>query len=103
MPPAPATSRKLARLLESLLIGSAGGLLFDAARFPAGWLAGAMVFAAVAALAGRTIQLPSTLARASSIALGISIGGVVTPATLQGVTTWPLSIAMVSVSVAAAT
>jgi uncharacterized protein len=103
MPPAPATSRKLARVLEALLIGVAGGFLFDLARFPAGWLAGAMVFAAVAALAGRTIQLPSPLARASSIALGISIGSVVTPETLRGVTTWPLSIAMVSVAVTAAT
>src|ERR1700730_6084852 len=103
MPPAPATSLKLAHVVESLLIGAAGGFLFDTARFPAGRVAGAMVFAAAAALAGRTIQLPSMLARACSIVLGISIGGVVTPATLQGVTTWPLSIAMVSVSVAAAT
>jgi uncharacterized protein len=98
-----APSLKLARVFESLLIGTAGGYLFDAAKFPAGWLAGAMVFSAVAALAGRTIQLPGALARVSSIVLGITIGGVVTPETLRGMTTWPLSIAMVSVSVAAAT
>ncbi|HMA72770.1 MAG TPA: hypothetical protein VKP67_14975, partial [Xanthobacteraceae bacterium] len=64
-------SLKLIRAAESLLIGAAGGLLFDAARFPAGWLAGSMVFTAVAALAGRRIYMPSPLARACSIALGI--------------------------------
>ena len=100
---APASTPKLARIVESLLIGAAGGFLFNAARFPAGWLAGSMVFAAVAALAGRPIYVPGSLARACSIALGIAIGGVVTPETLRGMTTWPLSIAMVSVSVGAAT
>jgi hypothetical protein len=103
MRPAPATRLELARLLESVLIGTLGGYLFNLAKFPAGWLAGAMIFSAVAALAGRTIYLPSTLARISSIVLGITIGGVVTPDTLRGMTTWPLSIAMVSVSVVAAT
>ena len=100
---ATASSPKLFRIVESLLIGAAGGFLFNAASFPAGWLAGSMVFAAVAALAGRPIYVPGSLARACSIALGIAIGGVVTPETLRGVTTWPLSIAMVSVSVGAAT
>src|SRR5215470_16268330 len=95
-------SLKLIRAAESLLIGAAGGLLFDAARFPAGWLAGSMVFTAVAALAGRRIYMPSLLARACSIALGITIGGVVTPETLRGMITWPLSIAMVTISVGAA-
>ena len=100
---APAFCLKPVRIVESLLIGAVGGFLFDAARFPAGWLAGSMVFAAVASLAGRPIYVPSPLARICSIALGITIGGAVTPETLSGMTTWPLSIAMVSVSVGAAT
>src|SRR5579872_4657694 len=99
MPPASATIPKSIRAIESILVGAAGGYLLDAARFPAGWLAGAMVFAAVAALAGRQIQLPGPLARASSIVLGIAIGGVVAPETLHGMATWPLSIVMVAVSV----
>jgi uncharacterized protein len=103
MLPASSTSLKLARLAESLLIGTIGGTLLDAAGFPAGWLAGAMVFAAVAALAGRPICLPAPLARVCSIVLGITIGGVVTPQTLRGMANWPLSIVMVSVAMAAAT
>ncbi len=103
MPQAEASSHKLARIAQSLLIGAVGGFLFNAAKFPAGWLAGSMVFAAVAALAGRPIQVPRQFARVCSVVLGIAIGGVVTPETLRGVMTWPLSIAMVAISVAAAT
>jgi membrane AbrB-like protein len=103
MPQASPLSQKLVRVGQSLLIGAAGGFLFNAAKFPAGWLAGSMVFAAAAALAGRPIEVPRSLARVCSIVLGIAIGGVVTPETLRGMMTWPLSIAMVAISVAAAT
>jgi membrane AbrB-like protein len=98
-----ATRRKLAHLAESLLIATIGGYLFDAARFPAGWLAGAMVFAAAAALAGRPIYLPLPLFRVCAVIVGITLGGTVTPETLRGIGTWPLSIVMVSVAMAAAT
>jgi uncharacterized protein len=101
--PKSSLSLKLIRMAESLLIGAVGGLLFNAARFPGGWLAGSMSFAAVAALAGRTIYVPAVLARACSIVMGITIGGAVTPDTLRGMTAWPLSIAMVALSVAAVT
>ncbi len=103
MPEAPPLSQKLIHIAQSLLIGAAGGFLFNAARFPAGWLAGSMVFAAAAALAGRPIDVPRPLARVCSVVLGIAIGGVVTPETLRGMMTWPLSIAVVAISVAAAT
>src|SRR5258708_14012780 len=103
MPQASISRQKLAQVAQSLVTGGVGGFLFNAAKFPAGWLAGSMVFAAVAALAGRPIQIPSPLARVCSVVLGIAIGGVVTPETLRGMMTWPLSIAMVAVSVAVAT
>jgi membrane AbrB-like protein len=100
--PVPA-SRKFICLAESLLIGTFGGFLFDAAKFPAGWLAGSMAFAAAAALAGRTVYVPATVTRAASIVMGIAIGGAVTPDTVRGIATWPVSIAMVAVSVVATT
>jgi uncharacterized protein len=104
MPPASFDRRNLARIVESVLIGALGGFLMDAAKFPAGWLAGSMVFAAAAAaLAGRTIGLPTTLMRVSSITLGITIGGVVTPGMLRGLTAWPLSIVGVTIAMAAST
>lgn len=101
--PEASRSVKLVRMAESLLIGAVGGFLFNAAHFPGGWLAGSMIFAAVAALAGRTVYVPAAVARTSSIAMGITIGGAVTPDTLHGMAAWPLSIAMVGVSVVAVT
>ena len=101
--PEASASLKLIRVAESLLIGAAGGFLFNAAKFPAGWLAGSMTFAAAAALAGRSIYVSGVLARACSIMMGITIGGAVTPDTLRGMAAWPFSIAMVALSVAAVT
>jgi uncharacterized protein len=102
--PLPALSRlKFRNLVESLLIAGVGGFLLDAAKFPAGWLAGAMLFAAVAALLGRPIYVPGRLARTCFIILGISIGGVVTPETVKGMATWPFSLFMVCVAMGAAT
>jgi uncharacterized protein len=103
MQPALESRFKYRNLLESLLIGGAGGFVLDAAKFPAGWLAGAMLFTAAAALLGRPISVPVPLARAFFITLGISIGGVVTPETVKGMATWPFSLFMVSVAMAAAT
>jgi uncharacterized protein len=91
------------RLAESLLVAAIGGALFNAAGFPAGWLAGSMVFAGAAALIGRPIFVPSLLARTFYVAVGISIGGVVTPQTLVGMAKWPLSIILVCVAMAGVT
>ncbi len=86
---------KLFNVVETLLTASAGGILFNMVGFPAGWLAGAMVFSAAAALAGRPIFIPQPLARACFIALGISIGSVATPETVAGMASWPLSVVIV--------
>ena len=93
----------LRRTTETLLIAAAGGFLFDLAKFPAGWIAGAMVFSAVAALAGRPLGLPQNLARTFFIVLGMSIGAVATPQTVAGMATWPLSIAAVTIAMGAVT
>src|SRR5215467_14240275 len=100
--PVPAT-QTLRRTLETLLIAGAGGFLFDLARFPAGWIAGAMVFSATASLAGRPLALPHNLARAFYIVLGMSIGAVATPKTVAGMTIWPLSILAVTLAMGAVT
>jgi uncharacterized protein len=101
-PAAPARTR-LSNLAETLLTAALGGILFNLAQFPAGWLAGAMVFSATAALAGRPIYLPQPLARACFIALGISIGSVATPETIAGMASWPLSVVIVCVAMGVVT
>src|SRR5271154_3780602 len=103
MQPAALPYLKIRNLVESLLIGGIGGLALDAEKFPAGWLAGSMLFFAVAALLGLPIYVPQKLARTFFIILGISIGGVVTPETVKGMATWPFSLFMVTVAMAAVT
>jgi membrane AbrB-like protein len=96
-------SETLRHAVETLLIAATGGFLFNFANFPAGWIAGAMVFSATAALAGRPLGIPQNLARGFFIVLGISIGSVATPKTLAGMATWPLSIAAVTIAMGAVT
>jgi membrane AbrB-like protein len=62
-----------------------------------------MVATAAAALAGRPLGIPQNLARAFYIVLGISIGAVATPQTVIGMAHWPLSIAAVTLAMAAVT
>ena len=98
-----ARPRQIRPLVETFVLAGVGGLLFDSARFPAGWMTGAMVFATIAALAGRPIHVPPRLARIFFVALGVAIGGVATPETLHGMVRWPASIAMLAVAMLAIT
>jgi membrane AbrB-like protein len=94
---------ELRRVIETLLIGGAGGFLFDLSGFPAGWLAGAMVFCAIGSLAGRPLNVPYNLARAFFIVLGMSIGAIATPQTVAGMAIWPASIFAVAIAMGAVT
>jgi uncharacterized protein len=85
-------------LAETLLIACVGGALATLVGVPAGWLSGAMILVAAAAIAGRPMHVPNPLARAAFVIMGMSIGTVVTPQTLQGITIWPLSIALLAVA-----
>jgi hypothetical protein len=100
--PASAT-QTLRRTIETLLIAGTGGVLFNLAKFPAGWIAGSMICCAAAALAGRPLGLPNNLARGFYIVLGMSIGAVATPQTVLGMASWPLSIAAVTIAMGAVT
>jgi hypothetical protein len=91
----PLPSRQtLQKLGETLLIGAIGGALLTFVGMPAGWLSGSMIAVAIAALAGRPMTMPAPLARVIFVLIGISLGGAVTPETLKGVATWPLSVVL---------
>jgi uncharacterized protein len=90
--------RKLVQIAETLLIATVGGVGFYLIGFPGGLVSGSMLTVAVAALAGRPVQIPLPLARLCFVLVGILLGAVVTPATLRGVATWPLSIALLVVA-----
>lgn len=101
--PPPSSHKIPLRVVETLSTAAFGGTLFGLAGFPAGWLSGAMLFVAVAALAGRPVVVPIPIARVIFVVIGISLGAVVTPETLKGVVAWPLSIAVLAVAMTCAT
>lgn len=88
------------RVAETLTIAAVGGATFGLAGLPAGWLSGAILAAATAALCGRPLLMPQLLTRAIFVVIGISLGSVVTPETLHGIATYPASIAILIGAVA---
>jgi membrane AbrB-like protein len=97
------SGQTLLRLLETLAIGTLGGAALAYAGIPAGFLSGAMILVAIAALAGRPVLIPPPLARIVFVLIGISLGGAVTPETLRGVATWPLSVVLLCIGMTCAT
>ena len=90
----------LRRLGETLAIAAAGGAALGLLGVPAGWLSGSILAVAGASLAGRPMLIPTLMMRAIFVLIGISLGAVVTPATLHGMATYPLSIAVLLVAMA---
>lgn len=87
-------------LAETLSVAAVGGLTFGLIGVPAGFLSGSILAVAGAALAGRPMQIPTPLLRILLVLIGISLGAVVTPETLHGMTTYPLSIGALIVAMA---
>ena len=90
--------REVAQTAETLLIAVVGGVGFNLIGFPGGLVSGSMLSVAVAALAGRPMKVPLPLARLCFVMVGILLGAVVTPDTLKGIATWPLSVALLVVA-----
>src|SRR5262245_36887075 len=59
-----------------------------------------MIMTAAAALLGRPMQVPLPLAWVCFVVIGTLLGAVVTPETLKGMATWPLSIMLLMVTAA---
>jgi membrane AbrB-like protein len=83
----------------TIAAASLGGALFARIGLPAAWLSGALVATSALAIAGFPAQLPDGLRRATFIVLGISIGAAVTPETIAGVRTWPITMVFLVLSI----
>src|SRR5260370_3181316 len=90
--------RELMQVMGTLLVAAVGGIGFRRMGFPGGRVSGSMRMVAVAALAGQAVKVPPPLARLCFVLVGILLGAVVTPDTLKGVATWPLSVALLVVA-----
>jgi membrane AbrB-like protein len=98
MLPALPPLRTLREPAETLLIALAGGAAFTLAGFPAGLISGSVLAVAAAALFGRPVRVPILLARVCYVIVGILLGAVVTPQTVKGFITWPVSVALLVVA-----
>ena len=97
----PSPRREWLEVAETLAIAATGGITFSLIGIPAGLVSGSILSVACAALAGRPVKVPLWLARVCFVLVGMLLGAVVTPATLRGVATWPLSIALLTLSTVA--
>ncbi len=84
--------------LETLAIGSAGGLLFLWAHLPGGLISGAMIAVGIAALAGRPLAVPPILTQTVLVLLGISLGSLVSRQLIQHVGAYPLTIGLLALA-----
>ncbi len=87
--------------VETLLIAAAGGIALALLAIPAGLVSGSVLAVSIAALAGRQMRVPTPIAQVSFVLVGILLGTIVTPETLKGMATWPLSIAVLAVATVA--
>src|ERR1700681_3812175 len=89
---------KILNVLETLVIGAAGGALFLLLNLPGGLISGAMVAVGVAAIAGRPTTLPPILTQTVLVLLGISLGSLVSRQLLQHMSAYPLSIGLLALA-----
>jgi hypothetical protein len=85
-------------VLETLVIGSAGGALFVFANLPGGLTSGAMIAVGIAAIAGRPLSVPPILTQAMLVLLGISLGSLVSVQLLQHLGAYPTTIGLLAVA-----
>jgi uncharacterized protein len=89
---------KTLNVLETLVIGAGGGVLFLWANLPGGLISGAMIAVGVAAIAGRPLSVPPILTQTVLVLLGISLGSLVSRQLLQHLGTYPLTIGLLALA-----
>ena len=85
-------------VLETLVIGTAGGALFLWAHLPGGLISGAMIAVGIAAIAGRPLAVPPILTQSVLVLLGISLGSLMSRQLLQHVSAYPVTIALLALA-----
>jgi membrane AbrB-like protein len=82
----------------TLTLAALGGAAFALFELPAAWLAGSLVAVSALALSGLPVYVPDLLRRVVFVVLGISLGAAVTPETIAGIRTWPITLALLALS-----
>lgn len=88
------------RQIETLAAAVAGGWIGGRLDIPAGWLSGAMAAAAILTALGRGAQLSPLLRMLALAFAGMALGSSVTPQMLAAFGRYPVSLTMMSASIA---
>jgi uncharacterized protein len=89
---------KTLNVLETLAIGTIGGVLFVAVGLPGGLISGAMMAVGIAAMMGRPLAMPPILTQTVLVLLGISLGSLMSRQLLQHIGAYPLTIALLALA-----
>jgi membrane AbrB-like protein len=89
---------KTLQVLETVVIGTAGGALFLWAHLPGGLISGAMIAVGIAAIAGRPLAVPPIMTQIVLVLLGISLGSLMSRQLLQHVSAYPVTIALLALA-----
>src|SRR5580698_4089625 len=86
---------RILHVLETLAIGTAGGVLFLWAHLPGGLISGAMIAVGIAAIAGRPLAMSPILTQTVLVLLGISLAS---RELLRHVSAYPLTIGLLALA-----
>ncbi len=86
------------QFLETLSIGTIGGLIFLVTGLPGGLITGAMLSVGSAAMLGRPMAVPAHLAQAVLVLLGISLGSLMSRQLLQHISAYPVTIGLLALA-----
>jgi membrane AbrB-like protein len=89
---------KTLNVLETLAIGTIGGVLFVAVGLPGGLISGAMMAVGIAAMMGRPLAMPPILTQTVLVLHGISLGSLMSRQLLQHISAYPLTIALLALA-----
>jgi len=84
-----------------LVFACLGGYLAYIMGIPGGWLIGAMFATVIFVMSGREVVFPVVLRDVLFVVLGVMFGSSMNPAMLSGMAKWPLSMAMVVITMIA--
>lgn len=86
-------------MLRTLAMGSAGAAALGLLGMPGGWIAGAMAVVALAALSGVQVSIAPRMRDFGFLAIGISMGSGVTPETIARLSSWPITLTLVVLTI----
>lgn len=90
---------RAAILIQTFAAGLAGALGFLFAGLPAPWLSGAMVGVVVLIAARRAVEMPDILRDLGLLFAGVAMGSAITPEMLQALGRYPVSLALLGLTV----